>query len=103
MAALTEVNHKGLQQAVERMHTYKATLAQSVPVTETFQGNAVWEGLVHIFHIKGHLMATRAHALVDADRGERQATVLCRAAPRAGYVALEAVRAAIVAETRETQ
>ena len=44
------------------MHTCKPTLAQSVPVKETFKGSAVWEGVVHVFDIKGHLTANRAYA-----------------------------------------
>ena len=44
------------------MHTCKATLAQSVPVGETFDGKKVWEGVVHVFDLKGHLTPTRAYA-----------------------------------------
>ena len=49
-----------LRDAVERMHDGTATLAQSVPVRETFEGRTVWEGVVHVFDLTGHLTATRA-------------------------------------------
>jgi hypothetical protein len=48
--------------AVERMHNCSARLAQSVPVSETFGGNIVWEGVVHVFDLTGHPKATRAYA-----------------------------------------
>jgi hypothetical protein len=57
------VDSAELQHAVERMHTCKATLAQSVPVTETFEGKTVWEGVVHVFDLKAHVAgASRAYA-----------------------------------------
>lgn len=50
------------RRAVERMHRCKATLVLSVPVTETLAGGAVWEGVVHVFDLKGHAIANRAYA-----------------------------------------
>jgi hypothetical protein len=37
-----------LKQAVENMHGGTATFAQSVPVKETWEGQTVWEGVVHV-------------------------------------------------------
>jgi hypothetical protein len=37
-----------LKAAIESMHGGSATLAQSVPVRETFEGKTVWEGVVHV-------------------------------------------------------
>ena len=51
-----------LRQAVETTHSCSATLAQTVPVRETFRGQAVWEGVVHVFDLEGHSEATRAYA-----------------------------------------
>jgi|HubBroStandDraft_6_1064221.scaffolds.fasta_scaffold214732_3 hypothetical protein len=39
-----------------------ATLAQSAPVLETFEGKPVWEGVVHVFDLAGHPTATRVYA-----------------------------------------
>jgi len=48
-----------LRDAVERMHGGTATLAQSVPVRETFEGKPVWEGVVHVFDLAGHSQGDR--------------------------------------------
>ncbi|HTV38200.1 MAG TPA: hypothetical protein VMF12_17350 [Xanthobacteraceae bacterium] len=89
-----------LCRAVERMHTCKATLVQSVPVSETFEGKPVWEGVVHVFDIKGHLTANRAYAWSSPIEGsdKRRFFAVLHQGPVTGPV--EAVRAAIVAETR---
>src|ERR1700738_2438969 len=57
-----EVAADQLKRAVETQHGGTATLAQSVPVLETFQGQTVWEGVVHVFDLAGHPKATRAYA-----------------------------------------
>jgi hypothetical protein len=51
-----------LQRAVEGMHACKATLAQSVPVSEVAGGRAYWQGVVHVFDLTCHPKATRAYA-----------------------------------------
>jgi hypothetical protein len=51
-----------LQAAIETTHGGTATLVQSVPVSETFQGETVWEGVVHVFDLAGNPKATRAYA-----------------------------------------
>lgn len=48
--------------AVEGLHQCKATLIESVEVLETFQGQTVWQGIVHAFEIEGHPTATRCYA-----------------------------------------
>jgi len=89
-----------LCRAVERMHTCKATLVQSVPVSETFEGKPVWEGVVHVFDVKGHPAANRAYAWSSPIEGsdKRRFFAVLHQGPVTGPV--EAVRAAIVAETR---
>ena len=51
-----------LRHAIESQHGGKATLAQSVPVKETFEGKTVWEGVVHVFDLTGNSKSTRAYA-----------------------------------------
>ena len=51
-----------LRKTVELMHGGKATFVQFVPVRETFGGDTVWEGAVHVFDLVGHPTATRAYA-----------------------------------------
>ncbi len=94
-------NEEQLQQAVESLHSCRATLAQTVPVRETFRGKPVWEGVVHVFGLEGHANANRAFAwsspIEDSDK-RRIAAVLQLGAIK---TPLDAVRAAIVAEQRE--
>jgi hypothetical protein len=92
-----------LQQALERMHTCKATLAQSVPVTERHGGAVVWQRMVHVFDLKGHVTATRAYAWSSPIEGsdKRRFFAVLHQPPITSPV--EAVRAAIIAEQRSSQ
>lgn len=89
-----------LRTAVERMHTCKATLAQSVPVRERHGNVTVWEGIVHVFDLKGHLTATRAYAWSSPIEGsdKRRFFAVLHQPPITSPA--EAVRAAIVEEYR---
>jgi hypothetical protein len=59
---MADVEADQLKHALERMRGGSATLAQSVPVCETFAGKTVWEGVVHMFDLTGHRTAKRAYA-----------------------------------------
>lgn len=88
----------GLKAAVEAQHGGEATLAQTVPVHEAFNGQVVWDGLVHIFDLDGHPSATRAYAWsspIDGSDKRRFFAVLHLGGIRSP---VDAVRAAIVAE-----
>jgi len=50
---MTDVSPDQLKQAVESQHGGTATLVQSVPVRETFRGDTVWDGIVHVFKLTG--------------------------------------------------
>jgi len=96
-----EIEITQLREAVENMHGGTATLAQSVPARETFEGKPVWEGVVHVLDLAGHPTATRAYAWSSPIEGSTKRwffTVLHAARINAP---LEAVRAAIVAERRK--
>jgi hypothetical protein len=97
---MNEVNPSELKTAVESQHGCTATLAQSVPVKETFDGNTVWEGIVHVFRIHGHPKATTAYAWSSPTEGsdKRRFFAVLHLPPVTSPV--EAVRAAIVAEQR---
>lgn len=66
-----------LKCAVESQHGGTATLAQSVPVKEVFDGKTVW-------HLASHPKATRAYAWSSPVEGSTKRRFLCRAA-RKGY------------------
>jgi hypothetical protein len=59
---MIEVSPDQLKRAVEAQHGCTATLVQSVPINETFEGKSVWEGVVHVFKINGHPKANKAYA-----------------------------------------
>jgi hypothetical protein len=97
---LIEVESSQLKQAVESQHGCMATLAQSVPVKETFGGQTVWEGVVHVFRIQGHPKADTAYAWSSPIEGsdKRRFFAVLHIPPITSPV--DAVRAAIVAEQR---
>lgn len=53
---------EALKKAVESQHGGDARFVGTVPVRETFEGAAVWEGTVHVFDLDGQPSATRAYA-----------------------------------------
>jgi hypothetical protein len=97
---MAEVEADQLKEAVERMHGGTATLAQSVPVRETFEGKPVWEGVVHVFDLAGHPTATRAYAWSSPIEGSTKRRFVAVLHTARISSPLEAVRAAIVAEHR---
>src|SRR3954447_9369007 len=88
-----------LASVIERMHGGTATLARSVPVKESFQGQTVWEGVVHVFDLAGHPTATRAYAWPFPAEGNEHRIAAVLNTDRINSP-IEAVRAAIVAENR---
>jgi hypothetical protein len=70
-----------------------------VPVKEVFNGQTVWDGIVEVFDLHGHLKANKAyawsHATDDPDKPTRHVTVL-HAPPAVSPET--AVRAAILQE-----
>jgi hypothetical protein len=95
---MNEVATSNLKRTVEAQHGCTATLIQSVPVKETFDGKTVWDGIVHVFQIHGHPKATKAYAGSSSIEGsdKRRFFAVLHIPPVTSPV--EAVRAAIVAE-----
>ena len=92
-----------LKRAVESQHGGTATLAQSVPVKETHAGAVVWEGVVYVFDLEGHPTASRAYAWSSPIEGsnKRRFFAVLHQGPVKSPV--DAVRVAMVAETRSGQ
>jgi hypothetical protein len=95
-----EVSPDQLKQAVEGQHGGTATLAQSVPVTETHDGKTVWEGVVHVFDLAGHPRASRAYAWSSPIEGSSKRRFFAVLQMGGIKSPLDAVRAAIVTEHR---
>lgn len=100
---MTDVDAEQLREAVQNMHGGTATLAQSVPVRETFEGQTVWEGVVHVFDLAGHPTATRAYAWSSPIEGSMKRRFFAVLHTKRINSPLEAVRAAIVAEQKATR
>ena len=97
---MAEVEADQLKRAVEAQHGCTATFLQSVPVKETFDGKIVWDGVVHVFKLNGHPKANKAYAWSSPIEGsdKRRFFAVLHQPPITSPV--EAVRAAIVAETK---
>ncbi len=91
-----------LREAVESLHHCRAMLVQKAPVRETFRGQAVWEGVVHVFGLEGHPEATRAYAWSSPIEGSEKQQIAAVVQVGAIRTPLDAARAAIVAEHRES-
>jgi hypothetical protein len=89
-----------LRDAIETQHSGAATLAQSVPVTETHAGEVVWEGVVHVFDLAGHPTASRAYAWSSPIEGSTKRRFFAVLHQGPVKSPADAVRAAIVAEAR---
>jgi hypothetical protein len=91
-----------LNEAIHNLHGCDSTWIKSVPVQETFQGQTVWQGTVHVFELQGHPTAKRCYAWSHATTGEKRRFV---AVLHQGPVDSpeKAVRAAIVQEQRDAK
>ncbi len=98
--ASAEVALDQLKQAVEAQHGGTATLVQSVPVKETFEGATVWEGVVSVFDLAGNPKATRAYAWSSPIEGSTKRRFFAVLHTARINSPAEAVRAAIVAEQK---
>jgi hypothetical protein len=69
-----------LRDVIRHLHGGKAKHLESVPITETFQGQTVWDGVVEVFHLKGHPKTDRvyawSHQTDDPKHPKRHVTVL---------------------------
>ena len=51
-----------LKHVIRELHGAEATHRESVPVKEVFRGETVWDGVVEVFHLKGHPKTDTAYA-----------------------------------------
>ena len=73
-------NIEELRAVIRKLHGVKSIHRESVPVTEVFQGQTVWDGIVEVFDLKGHPKTHRAYAWShdtdDPEHPRRHVTVL---------------------------
>ena len=91
-----------LGDVIHTLHGATATHVQSVPVTEMFQGQTVWDGVVEVFDLKGHPKTHRAYAWWHYGDGDDKKYVTVLHIPPA-VSPITAVRASIVQEFRNAQ
>jgi hypothetical protein len=93
-----------LESIIRKLHQAEPTHVESVPITEKFQGQIVWDGVVEVFDLAGHPTASRvyawAHDTDDPENPRRHVTVLQLHPIKS---ARDAVRAAIVQEFRSLE
>ena len=58
-----------LQEAVERIHEGRASFLEACHVKEGFNGEVVWEGIVHVFRLTGNADADIAYAWSSPIKG----------------------------------
>ena len=97
---MVDVDTNQLKQAVERQHGGTATVVESVPVKEKFQGKTVWDGVVHVFDLENHPKASRAYAWSSPVEGSTKRRFYAVLEVPPVQSALDAVRAAILQEHR---
>jgi hypothetical protein len=93
-----------LQNAIRRLHGCESEYVETVPVTESFAGQTVWQGDVEVFQIRGHPKAQKAYAwshLTGTDNREKRYVAVLELPPVTSPET--AVRAAVVAEIKDAR
>jgi hypothetical protein len=91
---------RDLPEVIQRLHKAEPNWVEAVPVRELFEGEVVWEGIVHVYELDGHPEATRCYAWShETDEGKERFVAVLHVPPVDSPQA--AVRAAIVQEHGE--
>jgi hypothetical protein len=94
-----QVELDALHEAILKMHGTDSEHVESVPVTERFQGEVVWDGVVEVFKLASH-EAPKAYAWShESDSGGRRFVAVLHSPPVDSP--LKAVQAALVQEYRQ--
>lgn len=51
-----------LQKAIRANFGCESRFLSAEPIVETFEGETVWDGIVHVFELEGHPTAERCYA-----------------------------------------
>lgn len=95
------IDEKLLRDGIQTQHGGNATLSQSAPVRESFQGKLIWEGVGHVFDLKNNPQATRTYAWSSTIEGSDRRRFFAVLHIGGIKSPQDAVRAAIVAEDRQ--
>ena len=98
---MNEAPIEALKEAVEQLHECNARHRGTEHITETFEGETVWDGDVHIFALEGHPKASTAYAWSSpTEEGRRRFFAILKIPPVVSPQ--DAVRASIVQGLRES-
>jgi hypothetical protein len=97
---MIEVSADDLRSVVEAQHGCPAQLVEAVAVSESFLGQLVWEGVVHVFALQGHRSAEHCYAWSSPVEGSSRRRFYAVLGMPPINSAADAVRAAIVADRR---
>jgi hypothetical protein len=91
-----------LRGVIRKLHGVESKHIESVPITEKFNGQTVWDGVVEVFQLIGHPKAFQAFAWSnDADGKKKNHVTVLQIHPIVS--AQDAVRAAIIQEFRSLE
>ena len=93
-----------LQQIIRQLHGVNSTHIKSVPVTERFKGQVIWDGIVEVFELHGHPKASHAYAWIhetDDPKHPMRSVAVLNIPPAVSPET--AVRAAIMQELRDAE
>jgi hypothetical protein len=97
---MIDVSPDQLERAVKAQHGGRARFHSVVAIDERHDRKTAWQGEVHVFDLEGRPRATRAYAWSSPiERSDRRKFYAVLGVPPINS-AVDAVRAAIVAETR---
>lgn len=100
---MQEVPISQLKQAVEGLHSCTATHVNQEHVTETFQGETVWDGDVYVFALEGHPKASVCYAWSAPVEGSERRRFFAVLQLPPVVTPRDAVRASIVEAYRDAQ
>lgn len=94
-----QADKKELARIIKELHGIKAVHLESVPVKEVFNKLIAWEGVVEVFGLKNHPLATRCYAWSFNDKGTIRTITVLGIAPIQS--AQDAVKIAVSNEARK--
>ena len=97
---MTEVSNDAPRDAIRNRHGCDSTWVAAVSMTETFDGKTVWEGEVQVFDLIGYPSATRCYAWSHSVDGSEQRRFFAVLHIPPIVSPVDAVRAAIIAESK---
>ena len=97
---MIEVSRDQLQAAIQSLHGCTARFDRVEPVKETFQGQTVWEGVVHVFKVQ-HPQTDTCYAWTSAVDGSERRKFYAILGVSPINSAIDAVRASILTDLKK--